>query len=92
MQVRNNKKWDYGVYQFLQFASKRQNYLVLKLNPIPARLCHVIYYCIDKSYSCLVGIVLNKIIGTPILKPATVKFSKVHGVKAQKVHLLKSIF
>ena len=25
------------------------------LNPIPTRLCHMIYCCGDKSYPCLVG-------------------------------------
>ena len=26
------------------------------LNPIPTRLCHVIYYHTDKKYPCLVGL------------------------------------
>ena len=28
----------------------------VQLNPIPTRLCHVIWYCGGKSYPCLVGI------------------------------------
>ena len=30
-----------------------------KHQPIPTRICHVIYWCGDKSYPCLVGIGLN---------------------------------
>ena len=31
----------------------------VKLNPIPTRICHVIYCRGDKSYPCLVGIGLK---------------------------------
>jgi hypothetical protein len=34
-------------------------YLRPFFNPIPTRLCHVIYCCGDKSYPCLVGIGLT---------------------------------
>ena len=33
--------------------------VIIKVNPIPTRLCHVIYCHSDKSYPCLVGIGLN---------------------------------
>ena len=37
-----------------------QNFVLAWVNPIPTRLCHVIYCCSDKSYPCLVGIGLTK--------------------------------
>ena len=33
---------------------------VIQFNPIPTRLCHVIYCHGDKSYPCLVGLGLRK--------------------------------
>ena len=36
------------------------NFKILHLNPLPTRLCHVIYCCGNKSYPCLVGIGLKQ--------------------------------
>ena len=35
---------------------------VPEFNPIPTRLCHMTYCCSDKSYPCLVGIGLSKVV------------------------------
>ena len=49
------------------------------VNPIPTRLCHVIYCCCDKSYPCLVGIVLTRT-STLITVTFTQPTSSVNGL------------
>ena len=40
-------------------ATKNQSIQGPKVNPIPTRLCHIIYYHRYKKHPCLVGIELN---------------------------------
>ena len=54
----------YQVFFVCLFTAKRirDRSIVSSINPIPTRLCHVIYCCGDKSYPCLVGIGLSHIL------------------------------
>ena len=44
----------------IEFVKRYQDFFVCcinpKVNPVPTRLCHVIYYHGDKKYPCVVGI------------------------------------
>ena len=65
--LRNEKPHEHSIvfklYEGIPFKfqgprekSSRSRPSVLCINPIPTRLCHVIYCCGDKNYPCLVGI------------------------------------
>ena len=51
-------QWEYALYS-ITLVKVALGVLDIFLNPIPTRLCHVIYCFGDKSYPCLDGIGLT---------------------------------
>jgi hypothetical protein len=59
--------WDKVFTEWKRLGKRNFREIKMLLDPIPTILCHVIYYCGDKSYPCLVGIGLRNAF-TPLCK------------------------